>query len=260
MPSPVFRTASSSVVPLNDDRVMEVRRGVIRGSALVDRRTWESKEAWLSAVGETELPDRKASLSEDMKLMISLARRYGAGKMTIPTNTAEMQKLAVDILIAKHATDCLDRRMLKGGLYQVPRGYLDLEGRPAQLGFWFDPPCVPATQAEMNELKARLAGHFARTQARYTQLKAQRVADLKSGRLIKELVPYSTLSLYVGCDDGQIRPVYYNATHTLCGVHISATDFRVGRTFEELGIRPIGWYSRCAVTQALTQIKDLSYR
>lgn len=140
----LLRTKSSSVVVLKDDSVMEIRRVDAAGAALAGHRTWKSQTLWLAEVGEPLLPD--SDLSDDMKLMISLARRY----------------------------------------------------------------CVCGEKP----------------------------------------------NLFVGCEDGDIRGVYYNPVLNTCGIYLGSGDHRIGRTFEELGIQPVAWYIRDDAAQTLRRIKD----
>lgn len=252
MPSTIFRTASSSVVLLADNKCLEVRKGDLKGAAITDRRTWDSKDAWLSDLGEAEIPE--TPLSEDMKLMASLTRIYGAGKMMIRNKSYEMEGLLSDMENAKFARDYLGSRKPNAeGLYKVHPELLDAEGRPSLK--WCSYPSTNSVKAvEMKELRGRLAKYIGRGETRYNCLEAQRLAYLKSGRLNSELAPYGTSALYVSCDDNVIRSVYYNASHMVCGVHVTDKEFRVGTRFAELGICPIGWFVKNRVTGSLTQI------
>ena len=50
----LLRVPGSTVAVLKSGALLEVRRGDLKGSALKDKRTWETREAWLSAVGASD--------------------------------------------------------------------------------------------------------------------------------------------------------------------------------------------------------------
>jgi hypothetical protein len=50
----LLRIPGSTVVVLKSGALLEVRRGDLKGSALKDKRTWETRDAWLSAVGASD--------------------------------------------------------------------------------------------------------------------------------------------------------------------------------------------------------------
>jgi hypothetical protein len=56
MPATLFRTASSTVAQMRNGQLLEVRRGELRGAAIMDKRVWDTQEAWLDAIGEPLLP------------------------------------------------------------------------------------------------------------------------------------------------------------------------------------------------------------
>jgi len=50
----LLRVPGSTVVVLKSGALLELRGGDLKGSALKDKRTWETREAWLSAVGVSD--------------------------------------------------------------------------------------------------------------------------------------------------------------------------------------------------------------
>ena len=257
MPSTLFRTASSTVVLLKDDTLLEVRRdGITRFS---DPRTWESQEAWLTAVGEPLIHD--APVSADMKLVEALYRKYRhwageSGLRLTGDKSAEYEKLAYEKAnINRYAQELEMFYNPSKSQHSLPNKIMDLvDGKPS-VNPWGSTVVTPE---EFARYKAGILALQESINAKHDAYIRQRKTNLATGRFQGYFEPFGKSSLYVGCMDGSIRPVYYNVTHNACGVPGDDWhNFRVGRSFDELGIRPVAWYVRDCLTGVLTKITDL---
>ena len=257
MPSTLYRTASSTVVLLKDDTLLEVRRGDVRGPQISDPRTWESQEAWLTAVGEPLIS--APPLSADSKLVEGFYRKYRnwageSGLRLTGGKSAEVEKLARDkVLINRCAKRFGMFSRPSESQFKLPNQVMDLvDGKPS-LNPW---GYTAVTLAEFERYKAGILARKESINTKYDAYIRQRKTDLATGRFQGYFEPFGKPSLYVGCEDGSIRPVYYNVMYSVCGVPADGYC-AVGRTFDELGIRPVTWYVRDHLTGILTKIMDL---
>lgn len=257
MPSKVFRTVSSTVVQLKNGALLEVRRGDERGSKFPDPRTWESQEAWLTAVGEPLIPE--APLGADIELVAKLSRKYRhykgeSGLFMTDGNTPEQKKLVSDLRKVSHILTYLNRpRTCEFRIHNLYKDVVD--GTVSQ-----NPLAAPViSEEEYLRYRDRFNALLPILQAKVVENAKKRKTDIAEGRVHDYFMPFGKPSLYVGCEDGDIQPVYYNATYNVCGVHGEKYwDFHVGRSFTELGIRPVAWYAVDIVTRVLKKITDLS--
>lgn len=259
MPSQLYRTASSTVVLLNDDSLLEVRRGSETGARIKDPRTWTSQEAWLTAVGEPLVPDEP--LSADIKLVESLYRKYRhwageSGLQMTGENQIEQKELASNVAELSTALKRLGSVISQpSGLYRISNKHMDLvDGKPSD-----NPWATTAVSAEeYMRYKAGLEALLSSALKKFEESSKKQKEAFAAGRFQGYFKPFGNPSLYVSCDDGAIRPVYYNVAHKVCGVpQENHRDFLVGRSFADLNIRPIAWYARGPVTDVLKKIKDL---
>ena len=256
MPSSLFRTASSTVVLLNDDSVLEVRRGDLRGSAIPDRRTWTSKDAWLATVGEPLI--EPAPVSEDLKLMASLARKYGAGMIKTQPNNAkeELAKAHKNLEKAQAALAFLrslgDDPSVK---YNIPSQFQIQKHNDS---FWI---CKYSYGTVFNYIQKNTLKEYAEQWVDILTVTLHRLTA-KAAAYAPNYLPHGKSRLYVESEDGTLRALYYSVGLNMCAVkHVTRgapCEFRVGRTFEELGIKPVNWYARCSYEDGIMEkIKDI---
>lgn len=267
MPSSLFRTASSTVVLLNDDSVLEVRRGDLRGSAIPDRRTWTSKDAWLVGIGEQVI--EPAPVSEDLKLMASLARKYGAGMIKTHPNDAkkELAKARQNLEKAQAALTFLsslgDDPSAK---YTIPYNYQIQKHNHC---YWIN---KYSYQTVFSYNQKNTVKEYAEQWVDILTVSINRLTS-KAAAYAPKYLPHGKSRLYIECEDGTLRALYYSGGLNVCAVkHVTRgapTEFRVGRTFEELGIKPVNWYTRCYYVDGMRcyyedgwmeKITDLTYR
>lgn len=261
MPSTLFRTASSTVVLLTDDRLLEVRRGDLRGKDIPDKRTWDSQEEWLAAIGEPLIPD--VPLSDDIKLVASLYRKYqphgSAGiRMTYKGQSSEHHKLtneAIDVSKALKRVENIARG--SDGKYRIPNAYRDLvDGKRSENPYVSTLVSAEEYERYRNGLHTLLSS----IRTKLAELHAKLKTDLAAGRFQGYFTPFGKSSIYVGCADGTIRPIYYNVTYNVCCVCnknvAGSVEIRTGRSFEELGIRPVSWYFTDFMTHNMLRIMD----
>ncbi len=260
MPSTLFRTASSTVVLLNNDSVLEVRRGDLRGSAIPDRRTWTSKDAWLAEIGEPVI--EPAPVSEDLKLMASLARKYGAGMIKTHPNDAKIALAKTRENLGKvqaaltFLTSLGDDPFVK---YTIPLNYQILKHNDSY--YWMNKySYITVFTFKQKKTLEEYAEHWIDilTASIYR-------LNSKAAAYTPKYLPHGKSRLFVESEDGTLRALYYSVGLNVCAVkHVKRgepTEFRYGRTFEELGIKPVNWYARCGYEDdVMEKITDLTYR
>ena len=113
--SSILRTASSSVVPLNDGTLYEVRRGTLKGCRLTERRRWASEAEWLTDIGEPRVERPPSVMTRFAPAFVTCFAPAGT-KAALIAITAERDALLAEknrrrelrALIAAKATELAD--------------------------------------------------------------------------------------------------------------------------------------------------------
>jgi hypothetical protein len=247
MSSKVFRTASSSVVALKDGRLLEVRRGTDTGSKLTDRRTWENQNAWLGIIGEPLVPEKP--VHEDYKFMISLVKdRFpkSYGQLFIKhTNKNRLVQYEKDIKKCQKNIAFLTRVALNAsGLCTIPHvEQLLIDYKyTIQRGYGFSRNArMQFNDGERHAMIANVNGYI----TCLTEKKEAVAKLVEDEKQMPHYYKYKDSHIFVQTMDGLIKPVYYHGGTNVFGVYdASAKKIHIGRSFDDLHIKPVRWYVR----------------
>jgi len=234
MSSSIFRTESSSVVPLKNGEFLEVRRGNLRGSSIPDPMRWESMEAWLSSVNETLIDEPKRSEDISFLLKISDGR---LGKMRVVQNKkhyilAYRQDLAI---LNKDMEYLMYVKPISSKFYCIPYRYTR----------YICPKDIKNYTTEITIDNEQYEEYVSHISNKIMELTAKLTAAEDASVVLRRnpnFKLYKASSIYASCSDGLVRPIYYNKKYDKMGIYDEKKGVVSGRTFAELGITPIGWF------------------
>jgi hypothetical protein len=214
MSSKIYRTASSSVVPLKAGGFLEVRRADLRGTKIADKKTWVTMTDWLAEVGEPLVSSSVISSTPTLTADVITVNAHAelAGKM-------RLHKVNTDIATLKHFNSIVEKFKAQCS-------------NPTVLWPHYG---MPSYYLVMYKKKAtNLEEHIALTGGK----------DYYTG---------ASSNLFVLDTKGKMRPVFYNQRKGLIGVPqrtspvFASLVLLTGRTFEELGITPKSYWRKDAL-------------
>lgn len=249
-PGQILRTASSSVVILRDGRLLEVRRGDLRGSNIPDMRTWNTEAAWLAEIGEPLVVPTIYPDIEFLKKIIEKNNIYSYTYRMFIINNSKMQKVQRRINGYKKCIDLCNEflKCIPEGsdtytlTFEQYRKFGSAIQETIQETGIVSEYCISCRYKEnkTNIIKnIKLFEEFLQTQ---TSLLKRYQKDLDTigpyGRFDTHL-KYSTL--VAQSTDGNLYSIYYNKEHNVMGVQ-TQFSIQTGRSFKELGIIPVAWF------------------
>jgi len=239
MPSKIFRTASSSAVPLKDGKLLEVRRGDLRGAQITDKRTWASEAEWLADIGESLYDEPE--LTDDQKLVnclyysntyyspIGRLFRDGRAKRTLRRLKHNLQLKKTDKIYL------LDLKPNSTNNYSIPR---DRYCRLSRHRHYYK------TCGQYSETEYKIMLELCNEEI--TQLEVE-IVDVSNKVDAERISPHYYVgkkgSYFVETDDSIIRPVYFYPQKALIGlISDDHPGIKTGRSFEELGVNVVRWW------------------
>jgi hypothetical protein len=234
MSSSIFRTESSSVVPLKSGEFLEVRRGNLRGSSIPDPMRWESLEAWLSSVNETLVDEPKRSEDISFLLKISDGR---LGSMRVINNKKH------EILEYRHNLAILNKD--KEYLMYIKPIFSMFYCIPYRYTRYIVPKEVTNYTTEITIDNIQYEKYVSHISNKILELTTKLTAAEDTYAVLRRnpnFTLYKASGIYASCSDGVVRPIYYNKKYDKMGIYDGEKGVVSGRTFAELGIVPIGWF------------------